>query len=318
MKSGQPVVIRSFDGVWNDPVSRSVTEMRPFEGYAVYNSDLALVDTLFIDPNLSISGNSAMKGDEALNVILWSIQILAESSTACDIDNSIAIHSQAAFERDVYDQAEPPTIGEYISVYFPYPQQGPRSESFCLDARPAPAEGEIWSFEVKTNVRAKVLLTFAGVETVPAGFEIWLVDEALQISQNLRENNQYTIAVQHENHPKALKLVVGTHAFTSTRYVSLNALPTGHELSQNFPNPFNPITTIRYGLPQDESVTLKVYDLLGKEISTLINHERKKAGYHIAIWDGRNGQGEPVTSGVYLYHILTSNFSSVKKMVIKR
>jgi len=317
LKSAKTVEIRSFDGVWNDPVSRPVTEIRPFEGYAVYNSNPASVDTLFMNPDFSASGNMALKENKAHSAsgVLWSIQIVAESQAARDIDNFILIHPQASPDRDDYDQAEPPVIGDYVSVYFPYPQQAQMREIFCVDARPEPTTGDIWEFEVKTHQRKRVDLSFVGLEHVPPQYEIWLLDDALQVSQNLRKVGHYALATGGLDQPKRLKLMVGNTSFIKEKHQELNASPSGFELSQNFPNPFNPVTTIRYGLPHAERVTLKIYDLLGNEVVTLVNKEWRAAGYHVAIWDGQNQKGRLVASGIYFYQLQTEGLSMIKKMV---
>ena len=160
-------------------------------------------------------------------------------------------------------------------------------------------------------------LTFAGLETVPPEFEVWLVDEALNLTHNLRENPQFAVAASEE-HPKSLKLLVGKSEFIGETVASVENIPTEFELSQNFPNPFNPTTTIRYGLPRDEWVTLKIYNLLGKEVATLLNNERKTAGSHVAIWNGRNSQGQIVASGIYVYQLRAGEFSFTRKMAMVR
>ncbi len=88
--------------------------------------------------------------------------------------------------------------------------------------------------------------------------------------------------------------------------------PLVFELSQNFPNPFNPATVIKYQLPIDGFVTLKVYDVLGSEIKTLVN-EFKNSGYYEVEFNASN-----IPSGVYFYKIQTENFSAVKKMILAR
>lgn len=87
-------------------------------------------------------------------------------------------------------------------------------------------------------------------------------------------------------------------------------LPEGYTLSQNYPNPFNPTTTIDFTLPVSGSVSLKIYDLLGREIMTLVNGQ-KAAGTYRAIFDATN-----LPSGTYFYALKAGSFSEVKKMTL--
>ena len=86
--------------------------------------------------------------------------------------------------------------------------------------------------------------------------------------------------------------------------------PKEFKLEQNFPNPFNPTTTIQYQLPQDAKVTLKVYDILGSEVATLVNEEQE-AGYKEVQFTGSN-----IASGMYIYRLQVKNYVSTKKMMV--
>ena len=85
------------------------------------------------------------------------------------------------------------------------------------------------------------------------------------------------------------------------------------QLLQNSPNPFNPSTSIKFYIPATSNVSIKIYDILGREIKTLIN-EQTTAGYHIVYWNGKDSKGENVASGVYLYRLTADSFSETKKM----
>jgi hypothetical protein len=93
-------------------------------------------------------------------------------------------------------------------------------------------------------------------------------------------------------------------------------LPTVFSLSQNYPNPFNPSTVIRYGLPGASNVKIKIYNLLGQEVESLVN-ETQSAGYHEITWNASNK-----ASGIYLYSIDATptdgkgNFRSAKKLIL--
>ena len=93
------------------------------------------------------------------------------------------------------------------------------------------------------------------------------------------------------------------------------SVPDKYFLNQNYPNPFNPVTTIKYGLKKDVNVALKIYNILGQEVKTLIE-EFETAGYKNIIWDGKNNDGRDVSSGVYLLKIIAGDFTDVKKMLI--
>lgn len=88
------------------------------------------------------------------------------------------------------------------------------------------------------------------------------------------------------------------------------AIPMVFELSQNYPNPFNAQTTINYGLPEASYVTIDIYDLLGRRITTLINSEQP-AGFHQETWNSQNA-----SSGVYFYRIKAGDYSKTKKMLL--
>jgi len=93
------------------------------------------------------------------------------------------------------------------------------------------------------------------------------------------------------------------------------ALPRTFSLSQNYPNPFNPTTTIRYALPQGSRVTLKVYNVLGQEVATLVDGYQP-AGFQLAVWDGRTMAGSTVPSGTYLYRVVAGDFVQTRTMVL--
>ena len=94
-----------------------------------------------------------------------------------------------------------------------------------------------------------------------------------------------------------------------------NGLPVSYDMSQNYPNPFNPTTTIRYSLQANSFVTLRIYDILGREVKTLISTEQN-SGTHNVQWNGDNNFGNKVSSGIYLYRIKAANFVMTKKMIM--
>ena len=97
--------------------------------------------------------------------------------------------------------------------------------------------------------------------------------------------------------------------------VESDEVPSTFKLYQNYPNPFNPSTTIKYAVPKNVKVTLKIYDLLGREIATLVN-DVKSPGVYSVKWNGKTMSGQQVSSGVYFYRLEAGNFVKVNKMIL--
>ena len=93
-------------------------------------------------------------------------------------------------------------------------------------------------------------------------------------------------------------------------------MPDDYRLEQNYPNPFNPSTTIRFRLPMRDRISLKVFDILGKEVRTLIDNQDLPAGSGEVVWDGKNNNRETVASGTYFYKLIYGNFQKSEKMVL--
>lgn len=290
--------------------------LRPFSGYFVFNNDSTRRVSLKIPPRSSSGGSttSLLKISGEQN---WSIQIIANCQQARDDFNYLGVHKNALEGKDRLDYVEPPPVGEYVSVYFPHQDWGGLASKFTTDFTGDLKEGKIWNLEVESNIAsAQIDLTFEGVENLKPSLKVILIDESLNYQQDLREVAHYTIPTGPSGIKKRLKIAIGGEMFITDEVGRLASIPETFELSQNFPNPFNPSTVIRYGLPKSEKVTLRIYDLLGREVITLVDGKKQKPGYHLVHWDGRDKFGRNVASGVYIYRIQAGTFLQSRKMVL--
>ncbi|MBE0538427.1 MAG: T9SS type A sorting domain-containing protein [Ignavibacterium sp.] len=103
----------------------------------------------------------------------------------------------------------------------------------------------------------------------------------------------------------------GTFSYSQEVEVGVN-VPLEYSLDQNYPNPFNPTTTIRYAIPEDNFVSIKLYDILGNEVITLVN-EQKQAGRYEMLFNASN-----IASGVYYYQISSGNFTQTRKLMLMK
>ena len=96
---------------------------------------------------------------------------------------------------------------------------------------------------------------------------------------------------------------------------AVNSLPTEFSLSQNFPNPFNPTTSIVFSLAKTGHVKISIYNMLGQKIQDLVN-QKVIAGTHEVAWNGKDQSGKAASSGIYFYRMETDSHIAMKKMTL--
>jgi len=131
-----------------------------------------------------------------------------------------------------------------------------------------------------------------------------------------QDQNQYetaTLFLEGTTMHQAVDIVMITDPENAG--IDNDVLPYKFALHQNYPNPFNPVTTLRYDLPEDAMANITIYDMMGRQVSTLVNR-KQTAGYKSVQWNATNSAGSPVSAGIYLYMIQAGEFRQTKKMVL--
>jgi hypothetical protein len=179
----------------------------------------------------------------------------------------------------------------------------PDSQRLSISAIPFPVDSIRWiPLGIKTAKDGWITFKASDMKLMPSDRYIYLIDSAAGINQDLKINPQYRIFLKAGEYEKRFSL-----AFSST---VLKTIPKEFSLFQNYPNPFNPQTTIKYSIPQKSVVTITVYDILGKEVSKLVNEEKLSGTYEVQF------DGSKLSSGVYFYRLHAGSFLKTKKLVL--
>ena len=183
----------------------------------------------------------------------------------------------------------------------------PLGNSYLSDIRNSIGDDNIAEYEVK----------FVGTGDYEINTEHFNVPDSLVVtlhlgddSYDLTSNPLLTISVTDGQ--------TGTVSVSPAGTLSNNmgaTIPQIFALHQNYPNPFNPTTSISYDLPKNEFVSINVFDLMGREVKTLVNKEQI-AGFRSVKWDATNNTGHPVSAGMYIYTIQAGEFRQTRKMVL--
>ncbi|MDP7128331.1 MAG: T9SS type A sorting domain-containing protein, partial [Candidatus Marinimicrobia bacterium] len=167
------------------------------------------------------------------------------------------------------------------------------------------------------------------ISSLPGHVSLTLTDNATGTAVNLTEESEITFSAEAKGSFPAygsggvnIYPQVGESRFTLTvAYSALTSndelanLPGSFALHPAYPNPFNPSTNLQYDLPEQAQITLTIYNLMGREITQLVN-TTQEAGYRSVQWDATDFFGKPVSAGVYLYQIRAGEFVQTRKMVL--
>ncbi|RMD92358.1 MAG: choice-of-anchor D domain-containing protein [Calditrichaeota bacterium] len=319
INSRSTITLRSFERGWD-----IIDVMDPWKGYALYvkrseGSGTAPI-YLVVQP-VAVQGrvSKVSSTDFALQAGEWMVQISAEAGPMHDRENWAGVRYAASPDFDNLELAEPPVIGKFVSVYFAHPEWQQAVSQFSTDLRPVGSDEQVWEFSVKTNLKNQwVNLNFELMGDFPQAAQVYLLDETLQITRNLRETPRYSFRAGENGAERKFKIIAGSTEFTQEQAGDISLVPVKFEVLQNFPNPFNPETTLRYNLAEPAQVSIYIYDPLGRKVRTLLRNASRNAGYYTQIWNGRDDSGNQVASGVYLYKIVAGQHATTRKMILLR
>jgi hypothetical protein len=219
------------------------------------------------------------------------------------------------------DQSQNYGVLERSYQITPLSKTGERILSYALSSDQAGFI--VWSESLAENIPLNWKLLGESVEFITANpIKEMKIDAVYQVESTLDESKIGIYEYQTDHweyvggHGKDGKVSATTHGGKIGVFYNPDqtSVPRDFSLSQNYPNPFNPTTTLRYNIAATGKVTMKVYNILGQEVRTLVNAV-KEPGYYEVMWDGRSDRGAEVSSGMYFYRMEAGKFTQTKRML---
>ncbi len=288
----------------------SVGSLQPWEGYIFKSGG----DTkLNIDARGGGFGKMAKTLDPdniPMDANEWIVDIVATTGNARDELNAVGVRNFAEDGYDPLDEFEPPAVMGDIVLRIDNREREETPDLYAMDIRKPNETGHYWDLQVFAPTNGlRTYITFDGLGYIPEEYDVFLINKTTKQAKNLEWDSSYRFANTGSGSylRQDFRLVIGTKDFVEENNAGVNLYPDAFTLSQNYPNPFNPQTSIMISLEEDAQLDLVIYNLLGEEITRLAVNENRPAGYYSFIWNGRNGMGDKVSTGVYFYHAMIRN-----------
>jgi photosystem II stability/assembly factor-like uncharacterized protein/Leucine-rich repeat (LRR) protein len=300
--NGTTEPLYSFNGTFNES-----QQIEPYRGYYFFNENSARTV-------LRIPYSGSLGKTMAENELDWAVGISLLSDGFIEYTNRIGVSPQAEETYDKLDFHKPRAVGDVPGVYFYRPEWDENYSSFASDIRPPSLELQRWTFDIFAFREGEAVLSFSGIEDIHESCEIYLLDRNRYKSIDLRRQQEYRFIPVTES--MSFEIVVGDKNAVASAVQQL--IPTEFALGKNYPNPFNPTTTIPLLLPEKSTVNLTVYDMVGRKVKTVFTGVLE-TGKHFFNWDGTDDAGHIMSSGVYFCRMLTEqgrNFTG-KMILIK-
>jgi hypothetical protein len=287
------MTLHKYDG--NGYVSKN--DMAPGDGYWIWSNEDGA--SLEFDHKPSGGSQKQMTGG-------WEFNLSAAINGYYDSENKLGAHPLADDERDGMDAHEPPVIGDYVQLAFDNTDWTDKG-IYSKDIRKEGQSSYTWDVDVKSNIAGQISINGLNTSYIPSEYDAVLIDLENRVQHNLRSGEVYNYVSIGAEQPHNFQVIVGLPENVSKSIESLGILPTEFSVDQNVPNPFNPITSIRVQLVEDARVTMKIFNILGEEVLTLIDNEFMKSGHRQVIWNGRDNFNHQLPSGLYLYQTVILN-----------
>jgi hypothetical protein len=297
---GTNVLLYDWVGSWNNSAT-----FVPYKGY--YFNNITGLTSLIIpyDPGGTLGKTSAENELKISSENDISFSLFAGNQEKSKI--FIGFNSESTIDFDKADYFAPPGDFEEARIVIHCSELSTDYKYLMKESRSEIGGGQIYELEVKNVTGQDLVFKIKGLDNYE-GYLAYLIDKRLNNEIKLSNDSEIIIPANVTNNNYGL--IIGTQQFIDEK--KGNVIPTEFALFQNYPNPFNPTTVIRYSIPTAVLVNIKIYDLLGNEMLTLLNEFRAPGNYE------NNFDGVQFASGVYIYKLQAGNYTESKKMLLLR
>jgi hypothetical protein len=307
-----PYAYLGLDGYQPD-----ISVLEPWNGYWIYHGG---IDTVFlyiqsIDAGLSKSTPEPHGLLSDLSDSDWLLKLSATDGKSRDQYNYVGVRENGLPLFDLYDRPEPPpAFGHSICLFIDHSDWKKQKGMYAADIREPGSEGQVWNIDVQCLPHKDVRLSWEMTQDLPEDWNIYLIDHDQEIAVDISKVSLYQFDVpQTGQHP--FKIIAGTENFLQQRTEGVSLEPVEFKLYPSMPNPFNPVTTIRFSIPKKSDVEFYIYNAVGQRVR-VIRRENCRSGHHTIEWNGTDDQGMKLASGVYIYQLRAAGKTETRKMIL--
>ncbi len=291
---------------WNGTLWDNAIQMVPYKAYYFKNTNG--LNALKIPYNFTAAKVSTERPQKAVvypsNFIKLSL-LLDKQVRSYTV---AGFNSSAKEDYDNLDYFAPPGYFDQIRINIEDQKISDPYKQLSVDYRPSINKGQSFDLKIKNTTKQTVKLIADGINNFE-NYEVYLLDKNLNKFYNLKVQNEINLSPVHEKYD--YQLLIGNENYINN--IKKGDVPTEYAMYQNYPNPFNPVTLIKYKIPDNNTfVELKVFNILGKEIKTLVN-DVQDSGIHEVEFNAST-----LSSGVYFYTFKAGSYSATKKMIFMK
>jgi hypothetical protein len=299
----------------------NAANLLPYHGYWVRNT--GTVNHVLSLPFAAVTGKEAAGGDPARSAASadqWSARLVLSGGGIVDRGQVLGVRPEA---RDGYDSADysrpPDPPGASLSLMSLVNDSRGVAQALEGDFRApgAAGTGQRFALLVRGTIDAAARLALAGDSALPDGFGAAVIDVPTATAYALPAGGSLTLPRRVSGDGDRYDLVIGPNEWVHATAGEVQSMPTRVALSPNYPNPFNPQTTIAFDLPAPGSARVRIYDAAGRLVITLWDRDLP-AGHHTVKWDGRGGRGRPAASGPYFCRLEAAGVTLSHRMMLVR
>jgi hypothetical protein len=292
--------------------------MEPYRGYWVQNTSATPLQIQL--PYAQAATSKAHRAADTISTTAspdrWQVQLELRAGGLTDRLARMGVRPEASASYDPLDFGRPPAPeGPALSVVSLTSESPPLTE-LAGDFRPPGTPGETFPLVVRGNVEGLATLGLAPETALPGGFVVALIDVPGRQAYEIESGTPLTLPRTLHEGGDRYDLLVGDRDWVEATAGPLAAgLPPRMALLPNYPNPFNPETSIVFELPRPGFVRLDIHDVAGRKLLTLVQGDMP-AGRHVQKWDGRDQAGHPVASGTYFIRLQAAGTVDQRKLVL--